>query len=145
MVPKGGHFVWSPFQGRGRLPMGKVKVRRFRSCRQDPLSGSSSQRTRDRQGAFRTSTIQSSPTPNGDGSTEKPPAVISKVCHACAHDNVCGRVSLQLHVYTHHGTDNSLLDGLHCLWVVSCQTHPSWTSISHLWCAVLSKNRLNMR
>ena len=72
--------------------MGKVKVKRFRSCRQDPLAGGSSQRTRDREGAFRVNTIPSSPTPSGAGPTEKPPAVISKVCGVCVHVTPCGRV-----------------------------------------------------
>ena len=60
--------------------MGKVRVRRFRSCRQDPLAGGSSKRTRGREETFRTDSIQSSPLPSGAGPTEKPPAVISKVC-----------------------------------------------------------------
>lgn len=84
--PRGKHFVRGPFRvdtlPRARSAMGKVKVKRFRSCRQDPLAGGSSKRTRSREETFRANSIQSSPLPSGAGPTEKPPAVISKVC-AC--------------------------------------------------------------
>lgn len=60
--------------------MGKVKVRRFRNRRQGPLAEGSSQRARSRGEAFGVSVTQASPVPSGDGPTDKPPAVMSKVC-----------------------------------------------------------------
>jgi len=61
--------------------MGKEKVRRFRNRRQNPLAEGSSQRARSRGEAFGASVTQASPVPpSGDGPTDRPPAVMSKVC-----------------------------------------------------------------